>query len=84
MYLAILTGPSHSVKNGTVSLVPLVDYLVSNEALDGLGVCMHSGLKVLICYSCRVALTSGMVTEHRNTHHYLDQVCQFHARLILV
>ncbi|KAG2134202.1 uncharacterized protein EDB93DRAFT_1254626 [Suillus bovinus] len=53
----------------TVSLLSSVDYLRSNEVLDALGVCLHSRLKILICYSCRVALTSGMISGHRKNRH---------------
>ncbi|KAG1837985.1 hypothetical protein DFJ58DRAFT_734081 [Suillus subalutaceus] len=53
----------------SVRLVPSTDYLKSHHFLDALGVCMHTALKILICYSCSVALTSEMVAGHRKNHH---------------
>lgn len=52
-----------------VHLMPSTDYLKSNEVLDALGVCMHTALNILICYACRVALTTEMVAGHRKNHH---------------
>ncbi|KAG1785486.1 uncharacterized protein HD556DRAFT_1314257 [Suillus plorans] len=66
--------PSFDMDSSTVSLSPSVDYLMSNEVLDSLGVCFHSHLRFLICYSCKVALTSGMVSGHRKKHHHAYQV----------
>ncbi|KAG1718517.1 hypothetical protein EDB19DRAFT_1920484 [Suillus lakei] len=63
---AVTTSAADSV---TVLLMPSTDYLKSNEVLDALGVCMHMALKILICYSCGVALTSEMVAGHRKNHH---------------
>ncbi|KAG0693005.1 hypothetical protein DFH29DRAFT_1007785 [Suillus ampliporus] len=57
-----------------VSLLPSVDYLRSHESLDALGVCMHTALKILFCYSCPAALTFGMVAGHRKTNHKSHQV----------
>ncbi|KAG1830498.1 hypothetical protein DFJ58DRAFT_848448 [Suillus subalutaceus] len=67
-------SPSFDADAVNVPLLPSVDYLESNEVLDALGLCMHSRLKVLLCYSCRVALTSGMVAGHRKNHHHSYQV----------
>ncbi|KAG1813026.1 hypothetical protein EV424DRAFT_1541900 [Suillus variegatus] len=66
--------PSFDVDSSIVSLSPSVDYLMSNDVLDSLGVCLHIQLRVLICYSCKVALTSGMVSGHRKNHHNACQV----------
>lgn len=57
-----------------VTLCPSIDYITSNKIFDELGLCMYSVLKVLICFPCRVALTSGMVAGHREKHHYMYQV----------
>ncbi|KAG1846662.1 hypothetical protein C8R48DRAFT_677762 [Suillus tomentosus] len=76
-YDLVPEGPSRqdvcSRDSSTVSLSPSVDYLMSNEVLDSLGVCLHIQLRVLICYSCKVALTSGMVSGHRKNHHHACQ-----------
>lgn len=69
------TGASFDANARTVSLRPSVDYIKSNDVLDALGVGLHIHLKILICYSCRVALTSGMVVGHRRNHHHSFQVC---------
>ncbi|KAG2121470.1 hypothetical protein DEU56DRAFT_918156 [Suillus clintonianus] len=61
--------PLFGVDTTKVSLLPSVDYLMSNEVLDALGVCLHSGLKILLCLTCRVALTSGMLVGHRKKFH---------------
>jgi hypothetical protein len=62
--------PADAVEvSGRVRLMPSTDYLRSNDVLDALGVCMHAALKILICYSCGVALTSEMVPGHRKNHH---------------
>lgn len=58
-----------------VRLVPSMDYLKSNDILDALGVCMHTALKILICYSCGVALTVEMVAGHRKTAHPSYKAC---------
>jgi RNase P subunit RPR2 len=69
------TDVSFDANAKTVSLCSSVDYIKSNKVLDALGVGLHSHLKILICYSCRVALTSGMVVGHRRNHHHSYQVC---------
>jgi hypothetical protein len=62
--------PADAVEeSGRICLMPSMDYLRSNNVLDALGVCMHTTLKILICYLCGVALTSEMVPGHRKNHH---------------
>ncbi|KAG2335456.1 hypothetical protein BDR05DRAFT_954064, partial [Suillus weaverae] len=61
-------GPAAHFPRGDGSKVHLVastDYLKSNAIMDAVGVCMHTELKILLCYPCGVALTSNMVASHR-------------------
>ncbi|KAG2081058.1 hypothetical protein BD769DRAFT_1684433 [Suillus cothurnatus] len=76
-------SPPCGVGATTVSLLPSVDYLESNEALDALGLCMHSRLKVLFCCSCRVALTSGMIAGHTKNHHQSYKVSSVAMQALL-
>jgi hypothetical protein len=52
-----------------VRLVPSKDYLKSNDVMDAIGVCMHTALKIILCYSCGAALTSEMVAGHQKNVH---------------
>jgi hypothetical protein len=79
----IYTGQACSVDSSTVSLFPSIDYLISNQVLDTLGLCMHSLLRVLLCYSCRMAMTSTMVAGHIKSHNSSYQVCLSLVRCIV-
>ncbi|KAG1842789.1 hypothetical protein DFJ58DRAFT_731942 [Suillus subalutaceus] len=61
--------------SATVRLMPSTDYLKSNDLMDAMGVCMHTALKILLCYDCGAALTSEMVAGHRTNFHPSYKAC---------
>ncbi|KAG1835872.1 hypothetical protein F4604DRAFT_1944011 [Suillus subluteus] len=64
-----------AVDSATVRLMPSTDYLKSNDLMDAMGVCMHTALKILLCYDCGAALTSEMVAGHRKNFHPSYKAC---------
>ncbi|KAH0825828.1 hypothetical protein J3R83DRAFT_8789, partial [Lanmaoa asiatica] len=52
-----------------VTLVPGRTYIEASPLLDNLGLWLHSGLKVLICRRCKVALSSKMALGHLKKQH---------------
>lgn len=69
------TVAASEVDSATVRLMPSTDYLKSNDVMDAMGVCMHTALKILICYDCGAALTSEMVAGHRKNFHPSYKAC---------
>ncbi|KAG6369038.1 hypothetical protein JVT61DRAFT_1939 [Boletus reticuloceps] len=53
----------------SVALVPGKRYLETTPMLDDLGLWRHSGLRVLICRRCKVALSSKMAVGHLKKQH---------------
>ncbi|KAF8121020.1 hypothetical protein EV363DRAFT_1458401 [Boletus edulis] len=53
----------------SVALVPGRSYLESSPALSNLGLWLHTGLQVLMCCSCQVALSSKMAVGHLKKQH---------------
>lgn len=60
----------HRRSGGTeVELVPGTSYLEGGGILEGHGLWLHTKLLVIICRSCKVALTSDMLVGHLKNHH---------------
>ena len=52
-----------------MELGPDVDYLLGGGVLDTLGIWFHHGLKVFICRSCQVCLTTEVLKGHCKARH---------------